>query len=148
MCTCQRQFRINKIGEGKYSVSDHCLTSYATVCASTVTLVSPVVWLLVVVRYLWLLDRECLTEWWRAECKLVHDVVVWRVAEDASGEDLTQYCDGESRRRLDGARWVPRQERPLSRLVSCSLHSAHCKLELFSCMIWRAYRICQVGLLQ
>jgi len=22
LCTCQRQFRINKIGEGKYSVSD------------------------------------------------------------------------------------------------------------------------------
>ena len=36
--------------------------------------------------------------------ELVHDVVVWRVAEDASGEDLAQYCDGESRRRLDGAR--------------------------------------------
>jgi len=80
--------------------------------------------------------------------ELVRDVVVWRVAEDASGEDLAQYCDGESRRRLDGARWVPRQERPLSRLVSCSCHSAHFKLELFSSVIWRAYRICQVGLLQ
>ena len=48
-------------------------------------------------------------------------VVVRWISEDASGEDLAQYSDGEGRRWMDGSRWVPCQEWPLSRYLSHSL---------------------------